>query len=88
MAGSSIGQIILLVSNEFSILIGISNLVAWPVAWYFMRNYLMDFPYRIKLGFALFLFSALLALLIAMITVVYQGWRAAAKNPVEALRHD
>ena len=88
VSGSSAGRIILLISNEFSILVLISNLLAWPVAWYFMRNWLMDFPYRIKLGVHLFILSALLALIIAMLTVVYQGWRAANMNPSDALRHD
>jgi putative ABC transport system permease protein len=88
VAGSSEGRIILLISNEFSLLILIANLIAWPVAWYFMRSWLMDFPIRIKLGVHLFLLSSLLALLIAMITVFIQGWRAANMNPSEALRHE
>ena len=88
VAGSSIGRIILLVSNEFSILVGISNLIAWPVAWYFMRSYLTDFPYRIKLGIPLFLVAGLLAVLLAMVTVISQGWRAANMNPSEALRYE
>jgi putative ABC transport system permease protein len=88
VAGSSVGRIILLISREFALLVLIANLLAWPVAWYFMRNWLMDFPYRIKLGIHLFLISALLALVIAMITVLIQGWRAANLNPAEALRHE
>ena len=88
VAGSSIGRIIRMISNEFLILVGVANLVAWPVAWYFMRNWLMDFPYRIKLGIPLFLIAALIAMILAMATVVYQGWRAANMNPSEALRHE
>ncbi len=88
VAGSSIGRIIRLISYEFLILVGLANLVAWPVAWYFMRNWLMDFPYRIKLGIPLFLVATLLAMILAMATVVYQGWRAANMNPSEALRHE
>ncbi len=88
VAGSSEKRIILLISKEFSTLVLLANLLAWPVAWYFMRNWLMDFPYRIKLGIPLFLLSALLALIIAMVTVFFQGWRAANMNPAEALRHD
>jgi len=88
VAGSSEKRIILLISYEFSVLVLFANLIAWPLAWYFMRNWLMDFPYRIKLGIHLFLISALLALFIAMITVFFQGWRAANLNPAEALRHD
>jgi putative ABC transport system permease protein len=88
VSGSSAGRIILLISNEFALLVLIANLLAWPVAWYFMRNWLMDFPYRIKLGVHLFIISALLALVIAMLTVFYQGWRAANLNPAEALRNE
>jgi len=88
VAGSSIGRIILLISNEFSILMLFSNLIAWPVAWYFMRNWLMDFPYRIQLGIPLFVLAALLALVLAMGTVIYHGWRAANMDPAKALRHD
>jgi len=88
VAGSSESRIILLISNEFSLLILIANLIAWPVAWYFMRSWLMDFPLRINLGIHLFLLSSLLALFIAMITVFIQGWRAANMNPSEALRYE
>ena len=88
VSGSSVGRIILLISNEFFILVLIANLLAWPVAWYLMRNWLMDFPYRIKLGVHFFIISALLALFIAMLTVLYQGWRAANLNPAEALRNE
>jgi putative ABC transport system permease protein len=88
VSGSSVGRIILLISNEFSILVLMANLIAWPVAWYFMRNWLMDFPYRINLGLPIFLFSALLALIIAMITVFIQGWRAGNLNPADALRYE
>ena len=88
VAGSSVGRIILLITNEFSVLVLVSNLIAWPVAWYFMRHWLMDFPYRINLGLPLFLLAALLALLIAMATVILQAWRAANMNPSEALRYE
>jgi len=88
VAGSSVGRIIRLISNEFLVLVLVANLLAWPVAWYFMRNWLMDFPYRIKLGIPLFLLAGLLAVLLAMVTVISQGWRAANMNPSEALRHE
>jgi putative ABC transport system permease protein len=88
VAGSSVGHILLLITREFSVLILVSNLIAWPVAWYFMRNWLMDFPYRIKLGIPLFLLAAFLTLLIAMATVLLQALKAANMNPSEALRYE
>jgi len=87
VAGSSIRRILLLITREFFILVLIANLIAWPVAWYFMRNWLMDFPYKIKLGLSIFLLSALLAMIIALLTVIYQAWRAASQNPADALRY-
>jgi putative ABC transport system permease protein len=47
----------------------------------------MDFPYKIKLGLSIFLLSALIALIIALLTVIYQAWRAASQNPADALRY-
>jgi putative ABC transport system permease protein len=88
VSGSTGGRIILLISREFSYLVLIANFFAWPVAWYFMRSWLMDFPLRIKLGIHLFLLSGILALFIAMITVYLQGRRAAQMNPSEALRYE
>ncbi len=87
VAGSSIRRILLLITREFFILVLIANLIAWPVAWYIMRNWLMDFPYKIKLGLSIFLLSALIALIIALLTVIYQAWRAASQNPADALRY-
>jgi len=88
VSGSSELRIILLISREFSTLVLIANLIAWPAAWYFMRNWLTDFPIRIKLGLHFFLLSALLALVLAMITVYLQGRRAARMNPSKALRYE
>jgi putative ABC transport system permease protein len=88
VAGSGVKRIILLITNEFTVLVLIANLIAWPVAWYFMRNWLMEFPFRIKLGLPVFLLSALLALTIALLTVIYQAWRAATRNPADALRYE
>ncbi|MCP4313882.1 MAG: hypothetical protein GY790_21720 [Bacteroidetes bacterium] len=75
VAGSSVGLIVRLISREFLILVLVSNVVAWPVAWYFMHNWLMDFPFRVKLGIPIFLLAGLLAVLLAMVTVISQGWR-------------
>jgi putative ABC transport system permease protein len=88
VSGATGKGIILLISREFSVLVLLANFIAWPVAWYFMRNWLMDFPIRIRLGIHLFLLAALIALFIAMITVYFQGRRAANLNPSRALRYE
>ena len=88
VSGASGKGIILLISREFSVLVIIANVIAWPVAWYFMRDWLRDFPIRISLGIHLFLLAALIALFIAMSTVFFQGRRAAHLNPSDALRYE
>jgi putative ABC transport system permease protein len=88
VSGSSISGIILLISREFSILVLIANLFAWPLAWYFMRDWLNDFPERITLGIHLFFLAAVIALVIAFSTIYFQGRKAALLNPSEALRYE
>jgi len=88
VSGASERGIILLISREFSILVLIANFFAWPVAWYFMRNWLMDFPKQIKLGVHIFLLAAIIAMLIAIVTVYFQGRKAAHLDPSKALKYD
>ncbi|UCD17741.1 MAG: hypothetical protein JSV44_02230, partial [Candidatus Zixiibacteriota bacterium] len=75
-------------SREFLTLVAVANLIAWPVAWYAMNRWLDDFAYHIKLGPGIFLVSAALTLVIAMITVSFQAVRAAVASPVTALRYE
>ena len=86
--GASVPQVVVLLSREFMILFGIAILVAWPVAWYFMDKWLQDFAYRIELGPGLFVLGAVLALIIALLTVSFQAVKAATTNPIEALRYE
>lgn len=62
----------------------IANLIAWPIAYYTLQNWLTNFAYRIDLSLWIFVTSGLIALL----TVGYQALRAALSNPVDALRHE
>lgn len=66
----------------------VANLIAWPVAYFMMREWLEDFVYRIDLGFGVFALSGLFTLGIALLTVSYQAVRAARANPVDALRNE
>ncbi len=86
--GASVAQIVLLLSREFMILFGIAILVAWPVVWYAMDRWLQDFAYRIELGPGAFVLGAVLALIIALLTVSFQAVKAAYANPVDALRYE
>ncbi|MFC1537360.1 ABC transporter permease, partial [Gemmatimonadota bacterium] len=86
--GASVSNIVLLLSKEFLILLGIAIIIAWPVAWYFMDRWLQDFAYRIELGPGLFVLGGIIALVITVLTVSYQAVKAAYANPVEALRYE
>ncbi|MFN7116265.1 MAG: ABC transporter permease, partial [Saprospiraceae bacterium] len=86
--GANIGQIASLLSTEFMRLVLISNLVAFPVAWWVMRKWLEDFAYRIELQWWAFLAAGVAALLLALVTVSVQAIRAAIANPVKSLRSE
>ncbi len=83
--GASIKSIVQLVSKEFMILVIVSNVIAWPIAYFFMKKWLISFAYRIDISVWTFIGSGLLALLIAMLTVSIQSVKAALANPVNSL---
>lgn len=84
--GASVSNIINLLSKEFLKLVIISFFIAVPVAWYFMHKWLADFAYRTDISWWIFAMSGLLAVLIAVITISFQAFRAAVANPVKSLR--
>ncbi len=84
--GASVTGIVGLLSKEFLKLVLIANLIAWPVAWYAMSQWLDGFAYKIDIGLGTFFLAAILALLIALLTVSYQSIKAALSNPVKSLR--
>lgn len=88
--GASVHHLVGLVSREFFILVSLGMILAFPVAWYFTNDWLQNFAYRIELEaeWPTFLLSALLALLITMVTVGYHVVRAASANPVKSLRDE
>ena len=83
--GASIKSIVQLVSGEFMILVIVSNVIAWPVAYFFMNKWLLSFAYRINISLWIFFGSGILALLIALTTVSVQAVKAAMANPVKSL---
>ena len=86
--GASIISIYLLLSKSFVKWILLANVVAWPIAFYAMNKWLENFAYRANIGIWVFILSASLALLIALITVSYQSIKAAIANPVESIRYE
>lgn len=81
-------QVFFLVTKEYLFLVLISILIASPVAWYGMNKWLSSYAYRIKLSPWFFASVGLIVLLIALVTVGFQSYKAAERNPVEALRYE
>jgi putative ABC transport system permease protein len=86
--GASVGSIVYLFSREFTILIAIAFVIAAPVAWYIMSNWLENFVFRIDIGVGVFALAILASVIIAWITVGYKAVRAALANPVRSLRNE
>ncbi|HVU58521.1 MAG TPA: ABC transporter permease [Puia sp.] len=86
--GASVSGIVYLLSRDFLAMVGGALLVAAPVAWYFMNNWLHEFAYRITIGWWVFVLAGLLSAIIAMCTVSYQAIRAAMANPADSLRSE
>lgn len=86
--GASTGSIIILLSKEFTKLVIISHVLAWPVAYYAMNKWLQDFAYRISLEVQTFLLAGARAFVIALFSVGYQSVTSALANPVKALRYE
>ena len=86
--GASMPGILALLSKEIVVLIMAANLVAWPLAWYFMNEWLKGFAYHIDMNVFVYLLAAALAIIIALITVSTQTIKAALTNPAKTLRYE
>jgi len=86
--GASAGGIMLLLSKDFARLIFVALVLAVPLAWYAMDRWLQSFAYRTTLGLEVFLIAAVVALIIAGLTVSYHALKAAVVNPVKSLRSE
>jgi putative ABC transport system permease protein len=86
--GASVTALISMLTFEFSKWVLISNVIAWPIAYYAVDTWLQNFAYRIQVGWEPFLFSGLLALGISIITVMFHSVKVAMDNPVNALRYE
>ena len=86
--GATVGNVVLLLSSDFLKLVLIALVLASPLAWYVMHRWLENFAYQITIGWSVFLLTALVALLVTVVTVSYQSIRAALMNPVKSLRSE
>jgi putative ABC transport system permease protein len=86
--GASITNVVRLISKEFVFAIILACLIAWPLAWYAAKRWLENFAFSISLNWEFFAASALLTLIIALLTASYHALKAALTNPVNALRHE
>jgi len=84
--GASVGNVMNMLSKDFIILVLISSVIAFPLAWWAMHSWLQDFAYRITIGWWIFFTAGAIAFLIAFITVSSQAIKAALANPVKSLR--
>jgi putative ABC transport system permease protein len=86
--GASVPSILTLLSREFVMLILIANLLAWPIAWYFLNTWLNTFAYHIDMGIMAYLLAGVAAVFIALVTVSSQVIKAAMSNPANTLRYE
>jgi len=86
--GASVAKIIGLLATEFMVLIVVALIIAMPIAWFAMNNWLQDYAYKINIGWLVFLFAGGGATLIALATISIQSIKAALANPVKSLRSE
>ncbi len=86
--GAKIGEVIALLNSDFVKWMVVAILVSTPLAWYALNKWLENFAYKTSLSWWIFVLAGMLALGIALLTVSWQSWRAATRNPVEALRYE
>ncbi len=86
--GAKIYEILLMLNKDFVKWVGIAFIIACPVAWFAMHRWLNNFAYKTAMSWWIFALAGLIALVIALLTVSWQSWRASSRNPVEALRYE
>jgi putative ABC transport system permease protein len=86
--GSKTWQVIIMLNKDFIKWVALAFVIACPIAWFAMHKWLESFAYKTTLNWWVFAAAGLMALLIALVTVSWQSWRAATRNPVESLRYE
>jgi putative ABC transport system permease protein len=86
--GATVSSIVAMLSKEFVLLIALSNLIAWPLAYLLMKSFLQEFPFRVSIGLDTFLVTGLVAMSLAVLSASFQAIKAALTNPVDTLRYE
>ena len=84
--GAGMQDIIVLLTRDFVWLVFLANIIAWPLGWLLMNNWLKDFAYRIHIGWVVFIGAGAAAFIIALTTISIQAIKAALTNPIKSLR--
>ena len=86
--GAQVSEVMVLLNKDFVKWVAIAFVIATPIAWFAMNKWLENFAYKTNLSWWIFALAGILALGIALLTVSWQSWKAATRNPVEALRYE
>ncbi len=86
--GAKVSEILVTINKEFVVWISMSFILACPVFYYAMNKWLENFAFKTTISFGIFVLSGLIVLGIALLTISWQSWKAATRNPVEALRYE
>ncbi|MCK5692245.1 MAG: ABC transporter permease [Bacteroidales bacterium] len=86
--GASIASVLMALSREYIWLILVATIAAWPLGYFFMKDWLQDYPARVTMEPVVFILSSLLAFVIAAVTVLFRVYQSASANPVKSLRYE
>ena len=86
--GAKVTEILAMLNTDFVKWVAIAFIIACPIAWYAMHQWLQNFAYKTELSWWVFALAGIVAVAVALITVSWQSWRAATRNPVESLRYE
>jgi putative ABC transport system permease protein len=86
--GASMGNIVTTLTKEFLVLVVAANILAWPIGYHVMKNWLENFAYRTDIGLGVFILAASIALVSALLLVSYQALKAAKTNPVDTIKYE
>jgi len=86
--GASVKNIIYKLNKDIIRWVLFTNIIAWPVAYFLMKNWLQNYPYHVDLNWSYFLAASIISLVIALCTISFQAFKAARMNPVDAIRYE